>query len=151
MRATLAGIALVLLAASGARAQDVPGETLRGEISGQTLSGMHTGGVVFSEYHSPDGRVFGFNNGEPVQEGCWDIRRDAVCYYYAKGSIPGTFCWRMARAGPDGYRMRSVETEAVGIARLAAGNPQNHTDRGKPWTCEPLMSRRDPLLQYARR
>ncbi len=147
--ALLVGGALAL--AAPAAADDLPGQRIREEISGQTLSGVHTGGVVFSEYHSPDGRVFGFNNGEPVVEGCWDIRRDSVCYYYAKGSIPGTFCWRMSPAGADGYRIRSVETAAHGVARLERGNPQNHSDRGRPWTCEPLMSGLDRSLRTARR
>ncbi len=150
MRAAFALLAGLLSTAALAE-DDIPGGQLREEISGHTLSGMHTGGVVFSEYHAPDGRVFGYNNGEPVVEGCWDIRRDAVCYYYARGSISGTFCWRMARAGSAGYRIRSVETRAHGVARLDPGNPQGHSDGGRPWTCEPLMSRRDHPLQTARR
>ncbi|HYF55769.1 MAG TPA: hypothetical protein VEA41_16060 [Salinarimonas sp.] len=149
MRAALALAAL--LAAAPAHPQDLAGADLRDEVSGNTLSGIHTGGVVFSEYHSPDGRVFGFNNGEPVVEGCWDVRRDSVCYYYAQGAIKGTFCWRMIRAGPNGYRIRSIETPAVGIARLARGNPQNHTDGGRPWTCEPLSSSLERPLRLSRR
>lgn len=142
---------LAMLAAGPAPAEELEGQALRDEISGHTLSGIHTGGVAFTEYHSPDGRVFGFNNGEPVVDGCWDVRRDAVCYYYAQGSIRGTFCWRMSRAGPDGYRIRSVETRAHGVARLERGNPQNHDDGGRAWTCEPLLSRLDRSPRLARR
>jgi hypothetical protein len=151
MMRTALFVLLAALAIAPVRAEDLSGNQIRDEVSGHTLSGMHTGGVVFSEYHAPDGRVFGFNNGEPVIEGCWDVRRDSICYYYAKGSIPGTFCWRMSRAGPDGYRIRSVETRAVGVARLASGNPKNHTDGGRSWTCEPLLSRLERSLHLARR
>jgi len=146
--------ALLLVALGGAApaaAEPLAGEALRSEISGHTLTGVHTGGVAFTEYHSPDGRVFGFNNGEPVIEGCWDVRRDAVCYYYARGSIPGTFCWRMTRAGDDGYRIASTERPARGVARLERGNPRNLSDLGKPWTCEPLTSSLEPRLRFARR
>lgn len=133
---------LVALALAGpAAAEPVVGQVLRSEIAGNTLSGYNTSGVVFSEYHAPDGRILGHNNGEAVVEGCWDVKDDAVCYYYAAWRRRNaTFCWRYDRAGAGGYRITSVDSRATGVARLEAGNPHNHSDRGQPWACEGLVS-----------
>lgn len=133
-------VALIGLAGS-ACADPVTGPSLRSEIAGNTLSGFNTSGVVFSEFHAPDGRIFGHNNGEPVIQGCWDIKDDAVCYYYsARRRGNGTFCWRYDRAGPNGYRITSTDTGVTGVARLEPGNPHGHSDRGQPWACEGLVS-----------
>lgn len=116
------------------------GEELLAEITGNTVTGYHSGGVYFSEYHAADGRVFGFNNAEPVEEGCWTVKDDAVCYYYGRGTITGNFCWRFDRAGAHGYRIRHTRSSSAGVARLEPGNPRNFSDNGREWTCEPLMS-----------
>ncbi len=136
----IAAAMLAATLASPAAGQTLTGPELRSEISGNTLSGYNDSGVVFSEYHVPDGRILGHNNGEAVFEGCWDIKNDAVCYYYAKSRRPGTYCWRHDRAGANGYRIRSTENAVKGVARLVAGNPFNHTDGGRPWVCEGLVS-----------
>jgi hypothetical protein len=144
-------LALLGLAGS-ACAEPVTGPSLRSEIAGNTLSGFNTSGVVFSEFHAPDGRLFGHNNGEPVVDGCWDLKDDAVCYYYsARRRGNGTFCWRYDRAGADGYRIASVETPVTGIARLEPGNPHGHSDRGQPWVCEGLVSERGAGSRMATR
>lgn len=149
----LAGAALAsaMLAGSPAGAQTLTGSELRAEISGNTLSGYNNSGVVFSEYHVPDGRVFGHNNGEMVFEGCWDIKNDAICYYYAKSRRPGTYCWRHDRAGSNGYRIRSTENAVTGVARLVSGNPYNHTDGGRAWVCEGLVSSLARRFRHAQR
>lgn len=121
----------------------IDGQTLRKEIAGNTVTGVHDNGMRFSEFHSPDGRVFGHNNGEAVDKGCWDIKGDAVCYYYSGGSIQGTFCWDFVRAGA-GYALHLPRTGTRAVAILQPGNPHNFSDNGKPWTCEPLMSRATP-------
>ena len=90
---------------------------------GQHAHGFNSSGVVFSEFHAPDGRILGHNNSEVVVDGCWQVRNDAICYYYARGTRPGTFCWRFERAGPTGYSIASVESAVTGVARLEAGNP----------------------------
>lgn len=136
-----ASLAALVALAWPAYAEPVTGPRLRSEIAGNTLSGFNTSGVVFSEFHSPDGRILGHNNGTPVVDGCWDVKDDAVCYYYsAFRGRDATFCWRYDRAGPDGYRIASVETRVTGVARLESGNPHGHTDRGQPWACEGLIS-----------
>jgi hypothetical protein len=122
---------------------DVGGGDLRAVLSGNTVTGQHDDGMPYSEYHAPDGRVFGHNNREAVDQGCWDIRGDQVCYYYAGGSIQGEFCWEFRKITDQGYRLklmnRPSRTEATGLVQR--GNPHAHSDNGKPWHCEPLQSR----------
>jgi hypothetical protein len=122
---------------------DVGGAELRRTLSGNTLTGRHDDGMPYSEWHAPDGRVFGHNNREPVVEGCWDIRGNQVCYYYAGGSNKGEFCWEFRRVTETGFRLKLMDRpsrmEASGM--LQSGNPHRHTDNGKPWACEPLQSR----------
>ncbi len=151
------GSAAVLLLVTIALLRPAAGEPLtarelREELSGSTLSGFNTSGVVFSEYHAPDGRILGHNNGEAVIDGCWDIKDDAVCYYYSRWrERRATFCWRYDRAGANGYRIDSVDAPVTGLARLEPGNPHGHSDRGKPWTCEGLVSSLDRRLGVATR
>jgi hypothetical protein len=137
--------ALACLAAPAAAVDEgwgtMSGAELRAALSGNTMTGRHDDGMPYSEWHAPDGRVYGHNNRDPVEEGCWDIRGSQVCYYYAQGRIKGEFCWEFRKVSDSGFRLRSVSTgmEATGI--LQRGNLHGHTDNGKPWTCEPLQSR----------
>jgi hypothetical protein len=138
---------LAIASASPATAEegwgDVNGADLRKLLSGNTVTGRHDDGMPYSEWHAPDGRVFGHNNRERVDQGCWDIRGNQVCYYYAGGSITGEFCWEFRQLTASGYRLklmnRPSRTEAAGV--LQSGNPHAHSDNGKPWACEPLQSR----------
>lgn len=147
-------LALALLCfgvSTPALAQPVTGGELQAEIAGNTLTGFHDSGLSFTEYHAPDGRVFGYNAGEPVQDGCWRVRGDAICYDYGRGRITGSFCWRFDRAGRIGYRIAHLASATRGIARLEAGNPKNLSDNGKPWDCADQISRRDQTPRLAAR
>jgi hypothetical protein len=138
----LSALCLLLLpAAAQDRRGDMSGGQLRRALSGNTVTGRHDDGMPYSEFHSPDGRVFGHNNHEAVDNGCWDIRGDEVCYYYARGTIKGEFCWTFRQVTDSGLRLKSSQTgmEATGIVQ--AGNPYAHGDNGKPWICDPLQSR----------
>jgi hypothetical protein len=137
--AALAAAVTIPAAASDERGP-VAGEALRSIISGNTVTGRHDTGMPYSEWHAPDGRVFGHNNHETVERGCWDIKDNAVCYYYAGGTVKGVFCWTFNRVSDTGFRLKSTETGLGAIGLLQAGNPYNHTDGGKPWSCEPLSS-----------
>ena len=154
----IAAVALCLAVAFPALAQDaapdasqplppseevtpVTGEELRAEVPGGTLTGRHDNGMPYSEYHSPDGRIFGHNNYEPVRDGCWAIRGDSICYSYESGQAPGLFCWRFFRS-KAGFRILLPESGTRGTATLERGNPENFSDGGKPWTCQSLMSMR---------
>jgi hypothetical protein len=153
----LAALLVLMLAPAAAEDGwgDVSGAELRKLLSGNTVTGRHDDGMPYSEWHAPDGRVFGHNNREAVDQGCWDIRGNQVCYYYSGGSIPGEFCWEFRRVTATGYRLKLMNraslTEAAGL--LQTGNPHSHGDNGKPWTCEPLQSRLpgSPLARFAAR
>jgi hypothetical protein len=130
----------VLAAATPAGAQPLSGEQLRRELTGNTLSGFNTSGVVFTEYHAPDGRVLGYNLGQPNEDACWTIRQNAVCYYYPRGPVAGEFCWLLEAKGPMGFSLRSLETTTTGVARLVSGNPSRLSDHDRPWTCHAHVS-----------
>jgi hypothetical protein len=118
------------------------GDELRRMISDNTVTGRHDTGMPYSEWHAPTGQVYGHNNREPNENACWDIKDNAVCYYYAGGASRGTFCWTFQRVAETGYRLRSIENgvEASGIWH--AGNHYDFSDNGKAWSCEPLSSQK---------
>lgn len=148
--------AAALIGAASANAEPVSGADLVRELSDNTLTG-YNGSLWFSEYHAPDGRVFGHNGSVRNEDSCWRVREDAVCYYYPRNRLIDQdarteFCWRFERAGTAGYKISPVGSSRGGIARLEPGNERNHTDNGRAWTCEALMSRREwgqPTLSYA--
>jgi hypothetical protein len=115
-------------------------ENLRDLISDNTVTGRHDTGMAYSEWHAPDGRVYGHNNYVANEEACWDVRGDAICYYYAGGAARGTFCWTFRKISETGYRLQSVESGLGAAGLLQGGNPYQFTDNGKPWKCEPLSS-----------
>jgi hypothetical protein len=121
---------------------DMTGPEIRSLLSGNTVTGRYADGGSFSEWHLPDGRVHGHNSRDPVDQGCWDIRGDRVCYYYAGGAIRGEFCWEYRKISETGVRLRQmsplVPDPAIGVVQK--GNPHGHSDNGKPWVCEPLQS-----------
>jgi len=74
------------------------------------------------------------------------VRGDAVCYYYPSTRPGGEnqrteFCWHLERVGSDGYKVTLVGRSAGGIARLEPGS-RGHTDNGRAWVCDALISRR---------
>jgi hypothetical protein len=148
MRARRSIAALLLATALGGSAAaeerwgDMTGAEIRAFLSGNTVTGRYADGSTFSEWHLPDGRVHGHNARDPVDQGCWDIRGDRVCYYYAGGAIRGEFCWEYRRIGEAGARLRQMSplVPDPAIALVQRGNPHGHSDNGKPWVCEPLQS-----------
>lgn len=141
---------MCLLAAPALSNEDQPlgsiphqlsGEELAREITGNTLTGIHSSGMPYSEYHAPDGRIYGQNNNVSVRDGCWAVRRDEVCYSYEQGPATGIFCWRFYRT-QGGYTIFLPATGTVGTAKFEQGNPHNHSDGGKPWSCNALLSMR---------
>lgn len=130
---------------AGAQAEPLSGDDLRREVSGTTIAGIHLNTrMMFSEYHSPDGRIFGHNGGARVDHGCWDVQGDEVCYYYAGEELPrGTWCWTFQKlANPNEYKLYHARSDTTAVANRREGNPDNWSDNGKPWQCTPLMSRR---------
>ena len=139
---------LPLIMASPVIAQDKelpkhPSLSLYERFSGNTVTGYNTSGVKFTEFHSPDGRIFGYNSGEPAIDACWRTSGpDVVCYYYGKGhTIKGEFCWRFEPLGDLGYKIYSTDSPTIGMVKVEAGNPHELNDHGKSWTCDALMSK----------
>jgi hypothetical protein len=134
--------------AQASKAQDanshalIGGEDLRELISDNTVTGRHDTGMPYSEWHAPDGQVYGHNNHVSNEEACWDIKGDAVCYYYAGGAARGTFCWTFRKISENGFRLQSVESGLGAAGLLQKGNHYNFGDNGKPWKCEPLSSQK---------
>ena len=120
--------------------KDLRNTELRQLISDSTVTGRHDTGMPYSEWHAPDGRVLGHNNRVANDNACWDIKDNAVCYYYNGGVSKGVFCWAFSRVSETGYRLRSVESGITATGLWQAGNPHDHSDNGKPWSCEPLSS-----------
>ena len=136
----MACVAALLAAPTAVSAEPLSGDELRQELTGNTLSGFNTSGVVFTEYHAPDGRVLGYNQGRPNQDACWTVRGNAVCYYYPRGIVAGEYCWLLEPKGPMGFSLRSVDTATTGVARLAPGNANQLSDNDRPWTCQAHVS-----------
>ena len=156
MRGSLARavLCLGLIGSGAARAENLSGADLMRALSGNTLTGFN-GSLWFSEWHGPDGRVLGHNAGVKNQDSCWTVRGDAVCYYYPRNrtneqDARTEFCWHLERAGTEAYRIRPAGRPGGGFARLEPGNPRGHTDNGKSWICDALISRHEPGDAVAR-
>ena len=121
-------------------AAPVSGEELRRILSDATVWVIRQDLSVGDEYHLPDGRVFGFNGHETIENGCWDIVGNQVCYYYKDDWAKGVaHCWTFRRAGPDRYHLAGSRG-FTGYGGREPGNPRNYSDRGKPWECKRLIS-----------
>ena len=148
MRWKLALASVTLLGAIGSvGAEPLSGADLVRTLSDNTLTGFN-GSLWFSEYHAPDGRILGHNAGVQNDDSCWKVRGDAVCYYYPvpgrkEGDGTAEFCWHLERMGQKGFRITSVGRGGSGGVLLEPGNPRNHTDNGRSWTCDALLSGRE--------
>lgn len=149
---SLAFLALAQMAPGSALAEPLSGTDLVRELSDNTLTGFN-GSLWFSEYHAPDGRVFGHNASVQNEDACWKVRGDAVCYYYPRErgkpqSERAEYCWHLERAGQDGYKITPLTRNISGVVRREMGNPRNHSDNGRGWTCDALISRGGPKRPF---
>ncbi len=146
VRCSLATVAIgALFCSAEAQVPDNPKGTtpsLYERLVGNTQTGHATNNNDFIEFHSPDGRVYGFNWGKPTFNSCWrTIEPDTVCYYYDKGGTTRReSCWRYEAVGDLGFKIESLNNGVTGVVRLEHGNPHDLTDHGKSWTCNPLTS-----------
>ena len=138
-----AAILLCLGMAGAAEGDDaIPGAELRKILSGNTVWVIRQDLTKGDEYHLPDGRVFGHNGVEPIDNGCWDIVGNEVCYYYKDDYTKGrAHCWTFKRMGTDRFSLTATGTGFRGIGGMDIGNPRNFSDRGNPWVCRGLLSR----------
>ena len=111
------------------------------QLAGNTITGYTSEGVKFTEYHSPDGRIFGFNNGRPASDACWRTAGpNIVCYYYDRSrNTRRELCWRFEPVADIGFKIYFLDRPVTGALRLEKGNPYNLSDQGQAWTCDALM------------
>ena len=86
---------------------------------------------------------------EPIDNGCWDIVGNEVCYYYKDDYTKGrAHCWTFKKMGADRFSLTASGTGFKGIGGMDIGNPRDFSDRGRPWVCRGLLSK-GPALPAA--
>ncbi|MCA0400537.1 MAG: hypothetical protein LCH38_06955 [Proteobacteria bacterium] len=136
--------------ASTAKAEEtLSGAEIRKLFTDATVAGTYAHGGAFSEFHAVDGRALGDNGYTINVDACWNTDGDAICYHY--GALPDrrTYCFTVARDG----EMLSLRVAATGRlnarARVTPGNPQNHGDGGRRWSCDDLLAARGHIRAAA--
>lgn len=130
-----------------ALAQKLRGEEIRTLITGNTVTGVYTNGRPFSEYHAPDGRALGDSGYALNVDACWNTDGDAVCYHYGPYGKRRTYCFVVEKTG-ESYQLKVADTGKLnGVAAIERGNPKNHDDEGKRWSCDDLLSRVTPSMR----
>lgn len=158
MRVRLAGmprwpgllLPLVVAFAAPARAEMLTGAEIRAEFEGNTVSGTYVGGGPFTEYHARDGRALGDNGFTINEDACWNTDGDRVCYHYGQPKDRRTYCFTVERQD-NWYWLRVAETGRLNaVAQIEKGNPSNHGDGGRRWSCDDLLSRKPGGAVFAR-
>jgi hypothetical protein len=132
---------LVLLPVWPAGAQMLTGEQIGEAFGGNTVSGRYTGGGFFTEYHDPDGRALGHNGWFANTDACWITRANSVCYYYGPPEKRTTHCFTVERKDKLYILRNAGDGRINAVASIELANPRNHSDQGKPWYCDGLISR----------
>lgn len=142
---------LPVLIAGSAAAETLKGPEIKALFTDATVEGIYAGGGSFSEYHAPDGRALG-NNGFALNvDACWNTDGDAVCYHYGPPKDRRTYCFTVEKVG-ERYNLRTSDTGRLNaVASIDKGNPREHGDGGKRWSCDDLLSRADGVTRFARR
>jgi hypothetical protein len=134
-----AGLWLAALLA-GAQAEPMKGAQIKELFTGNTVTGIYTNGRTFSEFHAADGRALGDSGYGPNQDACWNTDGDAVCYHYGPYKKRRTYCFTVEKVG-ESLQLRVADTKRLnGVASVEPGNPKNHDDDGKRWSCDDLLS-----------
>ncbi len=137
--AMLAGLLALMPAA---RAEMLSGAQIRDLFTGNTISGNYVTGGPFSEYHAADGRALGDNGMTLNVDACWNTDGDKVCYHYGPQKDRRTYCFTVERNG-DNLALRVADSSRLNaLAKVETGNPRQHTDGGRRWSCDDLLSRR---------
>lgn len=143
---------LLMLAGSVAPvcAETLKGEAIREAFTGNTVAGRYENGNAFSEFHAPDGRALGDNGFALNVDACWNVDGDRVCYHYGPYKDRRTYCFTVEKAG-ETYRLRVADTGRLNAtATIEKGNPRDHGDGGRRWSCDDLLSRAAPAGQPGR-
>ncbi len=117
------------------------GEAIRRAFEGNTVSGRYTNGGFFTEFHDADGRALGHNGWQPNTDACWITKEDQVCYYYGPPSDRTVHCFTVDLSQRL-YILRNASNGQINaLATVETGNPRRHSDNGKSWYCDGLISR----------
>lgn len=131
-------------------AQTLTGREIRDLFTESTVAGVYVNGGPFSEYHAADGRALGDNGRTFNIDACWNIDRDNVCYHYGPAKDRRTYCFTVERNG-DSLSLRVADSGRLNaVASVEKGNPGGHSDGGRRWSCDDLMSRRLDSTRMAR-
>lgn len=151
MRGFLAVIAALVLVSVAPAAERLDGEAIRKAFTGNTVAGKYLNGGQFSEYHAADGRALGDNGYSLNVDACWNVDGDAVCYHYGPRKDRRTYCFTVKRDG-DEFLLLVRDTGGLNaIARIVQGNPGEHDDGGRRWSCDDLLSQKRAIQGLARR
>ena len=120
--------------------EKLSGEAIREAFQGNTVAGSYSQGGLFSEYHAPDGRALGDNGLTLNVDACWNIDGDAICYHYGPRKDRRSYCFTVEKQGEE-YRLSVRDDGRLNaIARILKGNPENHDDGGRRWSCDDLLA-----------
>ncbi len=141
MRVVLSAILIVAVSVSASRAETLNGEAIREAFTGNTVAGRYVNGNAFSEYHSKDGRALGDNGFARNVDACWNVDADRVCYHYGPYKDRRTYCFTVEKFG-ETYQLKVADSGLLNaIATIDKGNPRDHGDGGRRWSCDDLLSR----------
>jgi hypothetical protein len=144
----IAGASMALASGAG---EKLTGEEIRQAFSGNTIAGTYSNGGIFSEFHAADGRALGDNGFQINVDACWNVDGDAVCYHYGARQDRKTYCFTVERFG-DEYRLSVRDSGRMNaLAKVIRGNPSEHGDGGRRWSCDDLLAGLSRPLRQARR
>lgn len=122
-------------------AQTLSGREIRDLFTESTVAGVYVNGGPFSEYHAADGRALGDNGRTFNIDACWNVDKDNVCYHYGPAKDRRTYCFTVEKNG-DSLNLRIADSGRLNaVASVEKGNPGGHSDGGRRWSCDDLMSK----------
>lgn len=137
--------ALGLLLSGPAGAEMLTGPQIKDLFTGNTISGSYVTGGPFSEFHSADGRALGDNGLSQNVDACWNTDGDRVCYHYGPYKDRRTYCFTVERNGENLALKVADSGRLNALAKVEKGNPREHGDGGRRWSCDDLLSRRPDI------
>jgi len=131
-------------------AQTLTGQEIRELFTESTVAGVYVNGGPFSEYHAADGRALGDNGRTFNIDACWNTDKDNVCYHYGPAKDRRTYCFTVEKNG-DSLSLRVADSGRLNaVASVEKGNPGGHSDGGRRWSCDDLMSKAPDSMRLAR-
>lgn len=151
LRSLLVALALALGALlvpgrAATEAQRLTGAEITALFTGNTVAGSYLNGGYFSEFHAEDGRALGDNGLNLNTDACWNVDQDRVCYHYGVRPDRRTYCFFVERDG-EKLNLRVSDTGRLNaIGTMQKGNPEQHGDGGRRWSCDDLLSSRRSVI-----